>query len=214
MKRIIIGLATLALLASCQNNTNTNEQTAQTPAAPSADTAEKITWNGYTKVKAMDIERNAVTLVAKDWMLITAGNETSFNTMTASWGALGELWAKPVFMSFVRESRYTHQFIEDNDYYTLCFFDEAYRDKLQLLGSKSGRDTDKIKESGLTPVATPQGSMAFEEARMIIECKKLYSAPFLPEEFDDPEIYTSVYSGHESSMHTQYIGQIVNVWVK
>lgn len=213
MKKILIAIALLSLMASCQNNSNTNEQTpAETTAA--ADNTEKNTWNGYTKVKAMDIERNAVTLVAKDWMLITAGNETSFNTMTASWGALGELWAKPVFISFVRESRYTHQFIEANDHYTLCFFDEEYREKLQLLGSKSGRDTDKIKESGLTPVATPKGSMAFEEASMIIECKKLYSAPFLPEEFDDKEIFTSIYSGHESSMHTQYIGQIVNVWVK
>ena len=214
MKKIVT-LSALCLLASCGNAPKTDETAAETTLPTTADTTTPpVQWNGYTKVKAMDIERNAVALVAKDWMLITAGNEVSFNTMTASWGALGELWAKPVFMCFVRESRYTHQFMQDNDYYTLCFFDEAYRDKLQLLGSKSGRDTDKIKESGLTPVATPLGSMAFAEARMIIECKKLYSAPFDPANFHDAGLFSSIYTGHETSMHTQFIGQTVNVWVK
>ena len=212
MKRILIALMLSVLLVSCGNNANTEQAVETTPAA--ADATPVVQWNGYTKIKAMDIERNAVSLVAKDWMLITAGNESSFNTMTASWGTLGELWAKPVFMCFVRESRYTHQFMEASDYYTLCFFDEPHRDKLQLLGSKSGRDSDKIKESGLTPVVTPQGAMAFEEARMIIECKKLYSAPFAQENFNDEEIYKAIYTGHETSMHTQYIGQIVHVWVK
>ena len=213
MKNILTAFALCALLSSCGNNTAPREQTAEnTPSTAAAEPA--VQWNGYTKVKAMDIEQNAVKLVAKDWMLITAGDETSFNTMTASWGALGELWAKPVFISFVRDSRYTHRFLEANEYYTLCFFDEPYREKLQLLGSKSGRDTDKVKESGLTPVATPKGSMAFGEARMIIECKKLYSAPFDRAQFDDSEIYEAIYTGHETGMHTQYIGQIVNVWVK
>ena len=214
MKQILT-IFTLCLLVSCGNNPKTEEQVPESATTTaSGDATPPVQWNGYTKIKAMDIPDNAVKLIARDWMLITAGNETSFNTMTASWGALGEIWAKPVFITTVRDSRYTHRFLEANEYYTLCFFDEAHRSKLELLGSKSGRDTEKIKESALTPVATPKGSMAFAEARMIIECKKLYSAPFQAAEFDDRETYDSVYTGHETAMHTQYIGQIVNVWVK
>jgi len=203
----------LLMLTGCGNNANNPSTAEATPAATLTPAADAVKWEGYIKIKALEIPDNAVKLIAQDWMLITAGDETAFNTMTASWGALGEIWGKPVFITTVRDSRYTYQFLEANDYYTLCFFDEEYRPKLEMLGSRSGRDTDKIKDSGLTPVVTPKGSMAFSEARIIIECRKLYSAPFDPAQFDDKGVYDSVY-GRESSMHTQYIGQIENVWIK
>lgn len=211
MNRILVYLASLLLLVSCQNAGTPAGEKSETAAA---DTTKKIEWNGYTKIKAMEIDDNAIRLISQDWMLITAGSPESFNTMTASWGALGEVWSKPVAMITVRQSRYTYQFLTSNEYYTLSFFDENYKSKLLLLGSKSGRDTDKVKESGLTPMATPSGSMAFAEAKMILECRKLYSAPLAKENFADQDIFEKVYTGEDTALHDLFIGQIVNVWVK
>ncbi|MCL2693015.1 MAG: flavin reductase family protein [Rikenellaceae bacterium] len=203
-------VALSALMAACGNKSRTGEPAAM----ESPDSVETIRWNGYTKIEPTQIDRNAVALFSEDWALITAGDEKSFNTMTASWGALGELWMRPVSIIFVRESRYTHQFLERNEYYTLSFFDEQYREQLMLLGTRSGRDGDKVKESGLTPMVTPSGSMAFEEAHMIIECRKLYSIAFRQEDFSDPAVYRAIYGGNDPSRHTQFIGEIVGVWVR
>jgi len=172
MKKILIAIGLCAFLGARQNSPTANQPEAETVTAQTPDGEPARLWNGYTKISPLDIPENAIKLISKDWMLITAGNEAAYNTMTASWGALGEIWGKPASIIAVRGSRYTHEFTEANEFYTLCFFEEAHRDKLQLLGTKSGRDTDKIKESGLTPVATPEGSTAFEEAWLILECKK------------------------------------------
>ena len=90
-------------------------------------------------------------LIGKEWMLITAGNIQHFNTMTASWGGLGWLWNKPVAFIFVRPERYTYEFIESGGRITLSFLPEAFKPVLNLCGSKSGREIDKIKETGLLP---------------------------------------------------------------
>ena len=107
--------------------------------------------NGFKTVEIKDLQFNPFTLIDKEWMLITAGNEQKCNTMTASWGGLGELWKHYVSFIFVRPQRYTLEFIEKEDHYSLCFFDESYRKALSFCGSHSGRDYDKCKETGLTP---------------------------------------------------------------
>ena len=171
-------------------------------------------WGEFTEIAPTEISENVIQLIGKDWMLITAGTENSFNSMTASWGALGEIWSNPASFIMVRNSRYTHQFLQENEIYTLCFFDEEYKGALTIMGTKSGRDTDKVKESGLTPVATPNGSMAYAEAKMVIECKKLYAEPFKEESFANNEIFEKIYVQGDKSMHTLYIGEILNVWKK
>ena len=108
----------------------------------------------------------------KKWALLTAGDNDSFNTMTISWGGLGTLWNKPVATTYVRTSRYTHEFLDNNDYFTVSFFPEEYKKQLGVLGSKSGRDMDKIHDSGLTPKSV-DGSVTFEEAEVTLLCKKL-----------------------------------------
>ncbi|MDR0982149.1 MAG: flavin reductase [Culturomica sp.] len=164
------------------------------------------------KIDVFDFQEKIVKLIAKDWMLITAGTPDKFNTMTASWGCLGNLWNKPVAIVFVRPQRYTFEFTEANDRMTLSFFPDNYRPQLTLLGTKSGRDTDKVKESGLTPIQTPYGNMTFKEARIVVEGKKLYADFFEPESFIDKSIDTSIYPTKD--YHKMYIIEIENIYIK
>ncbi len=191
MNKLLLSIALLALV-SC---TTANKKPA--------------TMNDYKKIDVRELHDNSVKLIADDWMLITAGDSTHFNTMTANWGGVGYLWNKPVAFIFVRPQRYTFEFTENNDYFTLSFFDENYRDALSICGSKSGRDTDKVKEAGLTPLVTPQ-SIAFGEARLIIECRKIYGEFLNPAAFVDTAIMEKVYP--KADFHKMYIGEIVNVW--
>lgn len=174
------------------------------PASPSP-------LQGFKQISAEQIPGNIFRLLSQDWMLITAGNADRFNTMTASWGGLGHLYNKPVAFCFINPARYTYRFMEKEETYTLSFYTEAYRDALKYCGSHSGKDTDKIKGSGLTPIITPNGSPAFSEAWLIIECRKLVSQSFIPEALHD-EALRDQWTG--KSMHKMYIGEILNVWVK
>jgi flavin reductase (DIM6/NTAB) family NADH-FMN oxidoreductase RutF len=151
---------------------------------------------------------NVFKLIGDDWMLITAGDEHSFNTMTASWGGLGILWHKPVSFCFVRPSRYTFEFMEKGDRYTFSFFTEKYRKALNLLGSKSGRDGDKISEAGLTPVPVEHGAVAFKEARLVVVSKKLYYQDLNPRYFCDPGIAANY---PKKDYHRLYVGEVKSV---
>ena len=119
-------------------------------------------------------------IIAKRWMLLTAGafSPGAFNSMTISWGSVGQLWNKTFFQVVVRPTRYTRTFLEAGDTFTLCVFPESCKKALSLLGAKSGRDGDKIAESGLTPIpqVDPRGGarLSFDEAELIVECRKMY----------------------------------------
>jgi flavin reductase (DIM6/NTAB) family NADH-FMN oxidoreductase RutF len=147
----------------------------------------------------------------KQWLLLTAGDFAAgrFNTMTVSWGSLGTMWGKPFAQVVVRPGRYTREFMEQYDTFTLCSFPEACRRALSLLGSKSGRDGDKIAESGLTPAASsvvPAPCIA--EAHLVIECRKIYWQDIEPAHFLDPAIAKN-YPGRD--YHRVYFGEIVSV---
>ena len=143
----------------------------------------------------------------KKWALLTAGNEKSFNTMTISWGGLGTIWNKPVATVYVRESRYTHEFMDNNDYFTISFFPEQYKKELGVLGSKSGRDMDKMNESGLTAQKVGE-SMGFKEAEVTLVCKKLFMQR-LDEANMPKEIVDAMYADNDH--HDMYIGEVVDV---
>ncbi len=165
----------------------------------------------FTEIKASEINENAVSLFRDDWGLLTAGEGTDYNTMTVSWGTLGELWGKDVCTVFVRPQRYTYEFTEKNDCFTLSFFTDKYKKALSFCGSKSGRDYDKAKETGLTPFDTGYG-VAFEEAKLVICCKKLYKQDFDADCFVDRSILDSCYKAND--LHRTYIGEIVRVLAK
>lgn len=165
----------------------------------------------FKEVKIEDLEFNPFTKIGKEWMLITAGNEEKCNTMTASWGGVGIMWGKSVVTAYIRPQRYTKEFVDAEDTFTISFYKEEYRKALNVCGSVSGRDADKIKDAGLTPYYV-DGTAAFEEAEMIFVCKKLYHQDMAPEHFDEKENDTKWYP--EKDYHTMYIGEITKVLVK
>lgn len=168
-------------------------------------------------MKQTDLSRLAkediISIIGKEWMLITAGDIQHFNTMTASWGGVGFLWGKPVAFVFIRPERYTHDFVEQNDRLTLTFFDEADKDILNFCGTKSGRDYDKVKETGLRPVATPGGNVSFEQARLTIEGRKLYKTRLTADGFIDKAALDRWYHDQPGGgLHDVYVVEIENVF--
>ncbi len=166
----------------------------------------------FKEANIEDVRESAPKLIGKEWMLITAGNDSLFNTMTASWGGLGHLWNKNVAFIFVRPQRYTFEFTEREDTFTISFFTEEYRKALNICGSKSGRNTNKVEEAGLTPYALPDGSMAFEQARMVMVCKKLYADFLDPKAFVDTAAVSKWYPTND--FHKMYVGEIIKVYRK
>lgn len=167
----------------------------------------------YTQIDPVELKDNLIRLIASDWMLVTAGTRKKFNTMTANWGGTGYLWNKNVVFVFVRPERYTYGFIESTEGFTLTFFDEEYRDALNLCGTRSGRDCDKVAETGLTPYFTELGYPAFTEARLVLECRKLYATQLEREEFLDDEPLNSHYRT-KGGLHKLYISEIEKVWIR
>lgn len=161
-------------------------------------------------IQPKDILENVFKLIDKDWMLITAGDKSRFNTMTASWGGFGILWNKPVVFIFIRPQRYTYQFVEESVDFTLSFFSEDYRDVLKLCGTKSGREINKISGIGLTPIEL-NNSIAFSEAKLILSCEKLYFNDINPENFINCEIDKNY---PLKDYHRMYIGEISQCFVK
>lgn len=163
------------------------------------------------KIDIKALQGNAVSLFDDKWCLITAGTTESYNTMTASWGALGELWNKDVCFIFIRPQRYTKEFVEREEYFTLSFFGEEYKKALTFCGRYSGRDYDKAKETGLTPMSV-DGSMSFEESETVIVCKKIAQQDIDPEGFIDKDIDSKNYPTKD--YHTMYIGEIIACYTK
>jgi flavin reductase (DIM6/NTAB) family NADH-FMN oxidoreductase RutF len=139
-------------------------------------------------------------------------DKSNWNTMTASWGALGELWGKDVSFIFVRPQRYTFEFVNASPLYSVAFFDAQHRKALGIAGAKSGRDIDKAAETGLTPVVFRDGVIGFEEAREIISCRKLYASDFDPALFLDPLVDKTIYPDRD--YHRMFIGEVTTLWVK
>jgi flavin reductase (DIM6/NTAB) family NADH-FMN oxidoreductase RutF len=143
----------------------------------------------------------------KKWALLTAGTKDNFNAMTISWGGAGTLWGKPVVTTYVRTSRYTHEYMDSNDYFTISFYPEDKKSILGVFGSKSGRDIDKMNYEGLTAKEAGE-SISFEEAELTLVCKKLFKQQL--DEKNMPEnVIKSFYEG--DALHDMYIGEVVEI---
>lgn len=165
--------------------------------------------NPFKSISAKDITDNPFKLIGDDWTLITAGNKNGYNTMTASWGGVGVLWRKNVVYIFVRPQRYTKEFLDRETNFSLSFF-ENEREALSFCGSHSGRDCDKAAETGLTPIFS-ESAPYFEQARLVLICKKLYCQPFDP----NCVIDKSVLDNYENNdFHYVYVGEIEKVLSK
>jgi flavin reductase (DIM6/NTAB) family NADH-FMN oxidoreductase RutF len=158
-----------------------------------------------------NLRANVHHLWSKQGLLLTSGDFAAgqFNTMTVGWGSLGVMWGRPFAQGVVRPTRYTYQFMNRYDTFTLCAFPETYRQALQITGTKSGRDGDKIAEAGLTPIAsTLVPAPGFAEADLIIECRKMYWQDMDPAHFLAPDIARN-YSSQD--YHRIYYGEIVAI---
>jgi flavin reductase (DIM6/NTAB) family NADH-FMN oxidoreductase RutF len=152
--------------------------------------------------------------IGDGWTLITAGDVSvdkgNWNTMTASWGALGELWGKDVSFVFIRPQRYTFAAANAHPLYSVAFFDESRRHALGIAGAKSGRDTDKAAETGLTPIVFTDGVIGFEEATEVVSCRKLYAHDFDPALFLDTALRDAIYP--QRDYHRMFIGEVMRLW--
>ena len=155
----------------------------------------------------MIFETDILSVFDKKWALLTAGNKDSFNTMTVSWGGMGTIWGKPVATVYVRTSRYTHEFMDREGYFTVSFYPEEYRKILGVLGTMSGRNMDKMKDSGLTKKELSQ-SITFKEAEITLVCKKMFMQRLEPSNITDPDAAKFYQS---DAPHDMYIGEIVDI---
>lgn len=168
-----------------------------------------------------ELQLNPMTMIGGEWWLITAGNEENGNNgMTASWGHMGTLWERPdgkrhmglpTISVYVRPSRYTKEFMDREEYFTLSVLKEGNKKALGYLGSHSGRDGDKIEEAGLTRVFS-DGTTYYEEAKMVFICKKLYSSQLSEDGFYDKSIIDNNYP--QKDFHYMYVGEIVKVLIE
>ena len=166
----------------------------------------------FRKITIEELSVHPYSAIAKEWMLITAGNEArGYNTMTASWGHLGSIWGYPTSVIFIRPQRFTKEFVDREEYYTLAFFGPEYKKALGYLGTKSGRDEDKVAAVGLTPVFV-EDTTAFAEAKLVLVCRKLYRAPLKEEGFLDKTVLDESYPKRD--LHDMYVGEITGIYVK
>ncbi len=162
----------------------------------------------FKEVNIKDLDENFIKIVSDEWMLISAGNKEKFNMMTASWGFFGEMWSKDVAVAVIRPQRYTNEFIDKEDYFSLSFYGDN-KEIHKVCGSKSGRDVNKAEETGLTPVFD-NNTVYFEEARLVVICKKIYCQKIDPECMIDK----SNDEWYDNDYHYSYFGEIVKVLIK
>ena len=162
----------------------------------------------FREIKACEIKENLIDIISNEWMLITAGNKDGYNMLTASWGFMGEMWGNDAVSVMVRPQRYTMEFIERSDYFTLSFYGNE-RQIHKVCGSMSGRDVNKTEQAHLTPIFE-NDTVYFAEARLVLVCKKQYVAPLSETAFCDKEPLQKWYNG---DLHNMIIGKIEKVFI-
>lgn len=163
-----------------------------------------------TKIDLKNLTLNPFQAIGSQWMLITAGTKEACNTMTASWGGLGIMWGKPVATAYIRPQRYTKEFVDAQEYFTLSFLPEDRRADLSYCGTVSGRDEDKIARCGFTVEAAGCGAPYFAEAELVLVCRKLYRQRLTPDAFLDSSLDGRWYP--ERDYHDMYIAEIVEAY--
>ena len=166
--------------------------------------------SSFQELDAKSLSMNPFSLIGDKWMLITSGNQEKYNTMTASWGSIGVMWGKNVAFAFIRPQRYTFEFVENEEYFTLSFYPDEYKKTLSLCGKVSGRDVDKVKEANLTPIFDEQAPY-FEESNLVLVCKKLYAQNLSSEYFCEKDL-DKFYPNKD--YHKMFVGEIIKVLAK
>jgi len=164
---------------------------------------------GFVKSGVENFHADPFAMIGRQWMLVGAGTPESHNAMTASWGGLGVLWERNVATIYIRPSRYTLEFVEKHELFTLSFFSQEHRGALGVFGSESGRHVDKTQKTGFTALSTDEGSVTFEQAELVIQCRKLYHQDLDPAGFLDPSI-EALYPLKD--YHRVFVGEIQAIY--
>ncbi len=164
----------------------------------------------FEEINIRQAAGNAVKMINDDWALVTAGDREKWNTMTVSWGGLGELWRRDAAFIFIRPQRYTREFIEKQELFTVSFFAGGFKKELALCGAKSGRDIDKAAATGLVPVFE-DGAVFFEQANLVLVCRKIAFQDINPAGFLDETIEENYPS---KDYHRMYVGEITKTYRK
>lgn len=165
----------------------------------------------FEKTDIKNLSFKPFELIGTEWMLITAGTLQNYNTMTASWGGVGIMWNQPVITTYIRPQRYTKEFIDKERYFTVSFYDNEFKPALQICGTKSGREINKSKETGLTPKIFGK-SIAFEQAKLVVVCEKQYVQQINPRCFLNSKIIDTSYPNED--FHFMYISKIIETYAK
>ena len=220
MKKTLFLCFIATFILSCNNAEKKSETTSEIKETSEAKTDDNVKDKSFgelfTEIQPDQISESIFKLVGKDNTVITAGTEIGFNSMVAGDGGMGLLLGKPVTFCGLRGSRYTLEVILKDKVYTMTYFEEKYRDQFMLFGKKSGRDSEKMKETTLTPVITPSGKVAYKEAKLIIECKLAQTLTVNPEECysdDNKKFFEDAYN-EVGSYHKVVFGDITNVWIR
>ncbi len=195
MKKVRLMMAALAVW--CMSGTSVSAQ--EENGFKKFDVKEDFTENGFQWFR--------------DAELVAAGDKEKHNAMTIGWGGIGTLWGHTALTVYVAEKRYTKEFMDKAQYFTVMAFDVADSKVLRYMGTKSGRDGDKAAALGLHTAYTENGTPYYTEATMVIECKTMYAAPFDPQYFKS-DVPRRQYGNFPAGLHTMYIGEVVNAWKK
>lgn len=167
--------------------------------------------SSFCEIAPEELQQNIFQLIGKDWMLVTAGNEEKINTMTASWGGLGIMWGKNVAFVVIRPQRYTKEFIDREETFSLSFYNKEYKEKLNYFGTVSGRDENKVEKSGFN-VEFYNSTPYFKEANIVFICRKLFVQKYEEASFLDSSLLDKWYP--KEDLHTLYIVEIEKVFRK
>ena len=177
------------------------------------ESGEDLLSNGFKKIDVRkDFTENGFAWF-HEAELLAAGDKEKSNAMTIGWGGIGTLWGRTVLTVYVAEKRYTKEFMDKAEYFTVMAFDVEHSKVLRYMGTKSGRDEDKATALGLHTAYTANGTPFYTEAEMVIECRIMYAAPFDPQYFKS-EVPKRMYSNFPAGIHSMYIGEVVNAWRK
>lgn len=220
-KLVILSLFAMTIFGSCGGNSSKGKgegcckerQTAQL-------TREEIKSRSFSdlfeEIDVKDIHEDIFTLVGEDFGILTAGTPEKFNSMVTSWGGWGIVFGNPGVFHFLRSNRYTLELMREQQAYTLSFFDSEYRGDIMLFGTSSGRDSDKMKETALTGVQTPDGLPAYKEANIILECSLAEVTTVSPDDFynDEDRQFVVDAQAETGDWHKLVLGRITKAWVR
>jgi len=220
-KTVFLGfVAATFILGGCNGNSRSNTTDDSKAAVESPRLSREEIKNSsfedlFKTIGVEEVPDDIFTLVSKDFVVLTAGNPSHFNSMVAGWGGWGILFSKPAVFSFLRSNRYTLELMRKEQRYTMTFFDDEFKEDILKFGMSSGRDSDeKMRNTKLSTVQTPDGNMAYKEAKLIIECKLIEVTTVSPDDFYTAEGRKFIEDAYAETndYHKMVFGEITKVW--